>query len=293
MPADFQPIPHARTYGPLTEPEKRVILEKGTEPRFSGRYDHEFAPGVYCCRACGTPLYVADDKFDSGCGWPAFEAEVPGAVSRNPDADGRRTEICCRACGGHLGHLFAGERLTPKNARHCVNSLALVYEPPGSSHVRRVAFAGGCFWGVESLLRQRPGVLAAVSGYCGGETAYPTYADVCTGTTGHAEAVVVFYDPDQTNFTELTRFFLEIHDPTQLNRQGPDLGSQYRSAIFHTLPEERQCALDLLDILRRQGLNVQTEVLPLLHFWPAEEYHQNYYDKNGQRPYCHVWQKRF
>lgn len=293
MSAPSQPSLPPSPYGPLSEAEQRVILGKGTEPPFSGPLDDCFAPGIYCCRACGSPLYAAEDKFSSGCGWPAFDAEIPGAVSRQPDADGRRTEICCRACGAHLGHVFSGERLTPANARHCVNSISLVREPADSSRVRRAAFAGGCFWGVEYFLRQRPGVLATVCGYAGGDTVYPTYAEVCSGTTGHAETVAVFYDPHQTSFSDLTRFFLEIHDPAQKNGQGPDLGSQYRSVIFYALPQERQDALQLLDQLRAGGLPVQTEVVPLERFWPAEACHQNYYGNHGRHPYCHAWQKRF
>lgn len=293
MSASPLPPPLPSPYGPLRETEQRVILGKGTEPPFSGRYDACFAPGIYCCRACAAPLYAAADKFAAGCGWPAFEAEIPDAVSRHADADGRRTEIRCRRCDAHLGHVFSGERLTPANARHCVNSIALVLEPPDSDRVRQAVFAGGCFWGVEYFLRQRPGVLATACGYAGGETPYPSYDEVCTGTTGHAEAVAVLYDPRQAGFADLTRFFLEIHDPAQENGQGPDLGPQYRSVIFYALPEEHQEAMQLLDRLRTTGLPVRTELLPLERFWPAEPYHQNYYGRNGHHPYCHAWQKRF
>lgn len=154
-------------------------------------------------------------------------------------------------------------------------------------------FAGGCFWGVEHCFEQREGVVEAVSGYMGGHTANPTYEQVCRGGTGHLEAVEVTYDPAVVSYEDLARLFFEIHDPTQAGGQGPDIGEQYQSAIFYGSEEERTIAERLIDTLKRKGYDVVTQVRPMTAFWPAEEYHQDYYRKKGSRPYCHAYTKRF
>ncbi len=280
-------------YGSLGANEKKVLLEQGTEAPFKGKYHDHFMQGIYCCRNCGAPLYFSDDKFRSGCGWPAFDDEIPGAVKRLQDSDGMRTEIRCAQCQGHLGHVFRGERLTSKNTRHCVNSLSLVFEAQADGRLQRAFFAGGCFWGVEELLQRQPGVLAAISGYSGGTLEYPDYQKVCSGTTGHIETVAVIFDPQKTDYEKLCRFFLEIHDPTQKDRQGPDVGGQYASALFVIDKKQQQTANNLLQILREKGYDIQTRILPFHRFWMAETMHQDYYRKTGKQPYCHSWQKKF
>lgn len=274
----------------LTPAEKRVILDKGTEAPFTGKYYNHKEEGTYHCRQCNAPLYKSSDKFDSGCGWPSFDDEIKGAVTRKRDADGHRVEIICTNCEGHLGHVFIGEGFTKKNTRHCVNSISLDFVPLKKE---RAIFAGGCFWGVEHLLQQKQGVISVVSGYTGGRVKNPTYKEICTGMTGHAEAVEVVYDANQISYRELAKLFFEIHYPTQLDRQGPDIGNQYRSEIFYTNEEQRKIASELTDILVNKGYDVITKITPAKEFYKAEDYHQDYYVKKGTQPYCHAYTKRF
>jgi len=280
----------------LTPEEKAVILDKGTERPFTGIYEKNKEKGTYLCKQCQAPLYRSEDKFDSGCGWPSFDDEIPGAVKRIPDADGRRTEIVCAHCGAHLGHVFLGENFTPKSTRHCVNSISMEFtkESVEALKMRETAiFAGGCFWGVEYLMQKEPGVLTVVSGYIGGTKAYPIYKEVCQNTTGHAEAVRITFDPTKVNYETLAKLFFEIHDPEQVDGQGPDIGSQYRSEIFYTTPLQKIVAEKLITLLKEKGYKVATKVTPATTFWEAEDYHQDYYDHKGTQPYCHRYTKRF
>lgn len=282
-------------YNDLTREESNVINNKGTERPFTGKYVKNKDSGTYICKKCGAALYYSSDKFDSDCGWPSFDDEIKGAVNRFPDPDGIRTEIECASCGAHLGHVFTGEMLTSKNIRHCVNSLSLDFVPAHLEPGRygTAIFAGGCFWGVDYYLKQAPGVITVTSGYTGGHVKNPTYKEVCTGTTGHAESVKVIYDPAKTTYEKLLRLFLEIHDPTQAGRQGPDIGDQYRSEIFYLNDEQKQIAEKCLNILRSKGFKIATTIAEASEFYPAEAYHQDYYFKNGKTPYCHFYTKRF
>jgi peptide methionine sulfoxide reductase msrA/msrB len=279
----------------LTPEESRVIVDKGTERPFTGRYYKTRDAGTYLCRRCGAALYRAEDKFDSDCGWPSFDAEIPKAVRRETDADGARTEILCARCGAHLGHVFKGERLTPRDTRHCVNSISMEFVPlaESSNRFERAVFAGGCFWGVEYFLQEAPGVIRTAAGYTGGKTQRPSYEEVCSHTTGHAEAVEVVFDPKATSFEALASLFFEIHDPTQVDRQGPDIGDQYRSAVFYTSPEQKKTAEKLIGELKAKGYKAATELQPAGPFWPAEEYHRDYYKRSGKKPYCHTFVPRF
>lgn len=281
-------------YNKLTKEEESVIIHKGTEAPFSGKYNDFFEKGSYHCKRCNALLFRSHDKFASSCGWPSFDDEVEGAIERQTDADGIRTEILCANCGAHLGHVFEGEEYTEKNVRHCVNSISLVFIPDKDNPViAKAYFAGGCFWGVEYYFENKEGVISAVSGYMGGKTKNPSYQEVCSGNTGHLEVVEVTYYKGKVGYEDLARLFFEIHDPTQANGQGPDIGQQYKSAIFYNSEEEKKIANKLIGILKEKGYNVITQVLPVTTFWKAEDYHQDYYEKHKKTPYCHTYTKRF
>lgn len=282
-------------FNKLTPEEEYVIEHKGTEKPFTGKYNGFYEDGVYKCRKCDAPLYRSEDKFSSGCGWPSFDDNIKGAVKRVPDADGRRVEIVCSNCGGHLGHVFEGEKFTKKNTRHCVNSLSISFKSKENCCEQHAFayFAAGCFWGVEHHFENFKGVHSAVSGYMGGHVENPEYRQVCTGTTGHLEVVRVEYDECEVSFTELAKQFFEIHDFTQVNGQGPDIGSQYLSAIFYQNEAQKRVALELVDELEDMNFKVATSLHEVSKFYEAEEYHQDYYKKTGKTPYCHTYKKIF
>jgi peptide methionine sulfoxide reductase msrA/msrB len=282
-----------KMFNKLTPEETRVIVNKGTERPFSGKYNEFFEKGVYTCKRCGAELFESDSKFKSECGWPSFDEQIDGAVKWQLDADGVRTEILCNQCGAHLGHVFLGEGLTDKNTRYCVNSVSMNFIPAKEKKTEEAIFASGCFWGTEYHFQKVPGVISTTVGYTGGHVDNPTYKQVCTDKTGHAEAVKVVYDPLKTSYEELAKLFFETHDFTQLNRQGPDIGKQYRSAIFYLNDEQKEIATKLLDELKKKGYNVMTEITAASKFWPAEDYHQEYYEKTGKSPYCHIYRKIF
>ncbi|WP_418765081.1 bifunctional methionine sulfoxide reductase B/A protein [Mailhella sp.] len=290
---------------PLTPMEAEVILRKATEAPWTGKYEKNEAAGTYLCRQCGVALYRSADKFNSGCGWPAFDDALPGMVRRLPDADGFRVEIQCNHCGAHLGHVFEGERLTEKNTRYCVNSVSMSFAPAGSEREKLglalyekargtsvAVLAGGCFWGVEDAMSKLPGVVDVRSGYTGGHTDRPSYEDVCRGNTGHAEAVLVRFQPEKISYEAIVRRFFEIHDPTQLNRQGPDVGSQYRSAVFWLDESQKATAQKLMEELRSLGYNVVTRLEPAGPFYEAEAWHQDFVRRTG-RGGCHLPVPRF
>jgi len=281
-------------YKKLTPEEERVIKYKGTERPYTGEFYKTTDKGTYVCRQCGAALYNSEDKFDSGCGWPSFDDEIKGAVKRIPDADGSRTEIVCANCNGHLGHVFLGERMTAKNTRHCVNSISMDFIPAQKEPVTsRAIYASGCFWGTEYYLSQAEGVISTTVGYIGGHVKNPTYKQVCTGTTGHAEAVEVVFDPSKTTYEKLARLYFETHDFTQVNRQGPDIGEQYRSVIFYTDDSQKVVAEKLVKLLQAKGYKVATKIEKASEFYSAENYHQDYYEKSGGTPYCHIKREVF
>lgn len=279
----------------LDPDEARVILDQGTEPAFCGDLLDNHRDGVYVCRLCGLPLFASDVKFDSGTGWPSFFQPVdPDHVHTRTDRSigMARTEILCARCGAHLGHVFDdGPR--PTGLRFCLNSVSLDFvgadeETPARSRpitLETAYFAGGCFWGVEDHFQNTPGVIDAVSGYQGGRVPNPTYKQVCYDDTGHAETVRVVYDPARITYRELLVRFFSMHNPTQLNRQGPDVGDQYRSVIFFANDDQRQEAEAYLAALRESGRfsrPIVTRVEAASPFYEAEEYHQDYNLKHGR-----------
>ena len=187
-------------------------------------------------------------------------------------------------------HVFEGEEKTKKNTRHCVNSLSLVFNP---AKEESAIFASGCFWGTEYYFQKAKRVISISVGYIGGESKNPSYEEVCTGKTSHREAIKAIFNPSQTNYKEMAKLFFETHDPEQINGQGPDIGHQYTSAIYYKDQNQKEIAEKLKKELEKKGLKVATEILKAKTFYPAEGYHQKYYEKTGKTPYCHKYTKRF
>ena len=281
-------------YASLTPEILHILKDKGTEAAFSGKYIDTVTQGTYLCCGCRLALFRADNQFTSACGWPSFDDEIEDTILRLPDADGRRTEILCHRCNGHLGHVFHGEGYTKKDLRHCVNSLAVEFVTDDKVlDTEEAIVAGGCFWGIEHLFKQLDGVLLTEAGYIGGDVSNPNYEAVCADKTGHLEAVRVVYDPQRLSYANLLRYFFEIHDPEQTNGQGPDIGSQYLSSIFYFNEDQHGIAQKVMQQLETKGGALATQFYPMQPFWAAEDYHQNYYTKTGKQPYCHRWQRKF
>ncbi|MFN8769305.1 MAG: bifunctional methionine sulfoxide reductase B/A protein [Neisseriaceae bacterium] len=278
----------------LTPFEHSVIIEKSTEHPFTGEYTDNTIEGTYLCRNCGLALFKSDNKFHSGCGWPSFDLEITSTVKHLPDADGRRTEILCNRCNAHLGHVFHGEHFTSLNTRHCVNSASLDFVTyTNIIDTEEIILSGGCFWGVEYYLQQLEGILLTQVGYCGGNLTNPSYKEVCKQKTDHLEVVRVIFDNNKTNLEAVLKYFFEIHDPTQINGQGPDIGNQYLSAIFCYNDKQKHIARNVIELLEKKGYPIATTIRDVTTFWIAEPEHRNYYNKNCDIPYCHKYSKKF
>ncbi|MFA0961340.1 bifunctional methionine sulfoxide reductase B/A protein [Roseivirga sp. BDSF3-8] len=286
-----------KEYNKLSPEEEYVILRKGTERPFTGKYTDNQAQGTYVCKQCREPLYYSEHKFPSHCGWPSFDDEIPGAVRRETDADGRRVEILCANCGGHLGHVFWGERFTDKNIRHCVNSISMDFVPekklPGRS--QKVYLASGCFWFREHQYRQLHGVAGTRVGYMGGHSHTPTYIQVSGGQTGHAETVEVAYLPDILPLEELLRFFFNHHDQDNDSLKGKEEGGKYRSAIFYQTGDQEKAARDAMDQLTKKGYSPKTQLAPASEhtFYVAEDKHQGYYTRHQLSQESRYFEEKF
>ena len=281
------------------DPETFEVTQRsGTERPFCGTLLDNKKDGFYACAVCGLPLFSSEHKFTSGTGWPSFNTEYdPLHVARITDTTMGmvRTEIECVRCGSHLGHVFP-DGPPPTGERHCLNSVSLSFVEDGKDvpmasrpALETAYFAGGCFWGIEHYYQKGPGVIDAASGYMNGDTEYPTYKDVCTTDSGHAEAVRVLYDPSVITYEQLLMAFFMMHDPTQLNRQGPDRGTQYRSGIYTASDAQLEAARAMVKSLEDSKAfpgTIVTEIEPAQRFYPAEEFHQDYIETTGRA--CHV-----
>jgi peptide methionine sulfoxide reductase msrA/msrB len=278
----------------LTTEQYNILRQKATERPCTGQFNLHKEKGTYTCAGCGESLFTDEMKFDSGCGWPSFDKEIAGGKIKQvlDKSHGMvRTEIVCANCGGHLGHIF-NDGPTQTGMRYCVNSLSLDFQSKNNQNkMEQITLGGGCFWCIEAAFSSLIGVSNAESGYAGGHKLNPTYKEVCQGDTGHAEVVKITFDPKIISLEKILEVFFLMHDPTTLNRQGGDIGTQYRSAIFYHTDEQKTIISNIINLLESKNVydnKIVTKVEKINNYYPAEDYHQEYYFANKEQPYCNA-----
>lgn len=269
----------------LTPQQYDITVMKGTEASGTCSLLDQKGQGIYKCVRCGTCLFFSDTKFDSGTGWPSYfepVSELNIKYVKDSSYGMERTEVLCARCDSHLGHVFDDGPL-PSRKRFCINGVALLFLLKGKSDLEEATFGGGCFWHIEEAFSKIKGVRTTEVGFSGGTVPEPSYEKVCSGSTGHAEVVHIKFDPRIVSYNDLLDVFWSLHDPTQMNRQGPDIGEQYRSVIYYYNERQKNAALlskEKLGISLKHDRPIVTQILPASKFFRAEEYHQKYFNKH-------------
>ncbi len=295
-----------------------VTQKAGTEPPFRNEFWDHKKHGIYVDVVSGEALFSSLDKYDSGSGWPSFTKPLATQNIVNLKDHKllmERVEVRSKSADSHLGHVFP-DGPGPEGLRYCINSASLRFvavsqlaEEGYSDHLQAFVdagvvdvlaldavseevaiLAGGCFWGMEDILRKIPGVLDTQVGYTGGDAKDPVYEIVKTGRSGHAESLKIVFDPTKLTYRRLLEVFFQMHDPTTVNQQGNDRGTQYRSAIFFTTPKQEEVALEVIEAATQAALwkaPIVTKVESASNFYDAEGYHQDYLEKNPGGYSCH------